>query len=123
MVQLLGKGGTRWLPSNLANFPEVANDLTTVAESGGIKQAFALSLADVSRLSQGGGAFSNHAERLGGNNTFWLLRTPGGTDSFVWAVNSYMAPGQLFGNFNVNTTGNSNNGGMRPALIIHQSGT
>ncbi|MEY8537898.1 hypothetical protein AALM99_05515 [Lactococcus muris] len=117
--------GTRWLPSNLASFPSVANDLTTVATSGGSKQAFALSLADVTKLSQPGGAFSNHAERVtgeqGGNNGWWL-RTLGASNS-VWQIPStaFGRGGQLHGTGTATTT--AAHIGVRPALILHQPAT
>ena len=47
-----------WLPSNLADFPAVAGDVTTVNPSG-TPQAFALSLADVVRLTTPEGPFTN----------------------------------------------------------------
>lgn len=112
--------GTRWLPSNLASFPAVGNDLTTVASSGGSKQAFALSLADVTKLSQPGGAFSNHAERVTGgqgNDNGWWLRTPGASGAAWFVVNTGGGgAGQLFGHGNVTSSGVSLS--VRPALIV-----
>lgn len=106
--------GTRWLPNNLYQFPEVAADLTQAVDEadGGVKRAFALSLADVTKLSQPGGAFSNHAERIGSGTSWWWQRTP--TDGTpAWLVN---ASGHLNGT-NARTH-SSANGGVRPALII-----
>lgn len=118
--------GVRWLPANLASFPAVASDLTTVAEDGGVKQAFALSLADVTKLSQSGGAFSNHAERLAGARNGWWLRTRGNwtfSGWNVWFVNSsaHATPGRLDGNGAAREVNTSR--GVRPALILHQAGT
>lgn len=112
--------GLRWLPNNLAVFPEVASDLTVVDEISGSKQAFALSLADVTKLSQSSGAFSNHVERLSGgqgNNNGWWLRTPGAS-GFAWSVNTtaHNAGGQLNGLGIVGSAGAT--WGVRPALII-----
>ncbi|WP_251713113.1 hypothetical protein [Lactococcus ileimucosae] len=116
--------GTRWLPANLASFPAVAGDLTTVDEGDGVKQAFALSLADVTKLSQLGGAFSNHAERAAGGQGIangWWLRTPGASGR-AWLVSSiaYGFVGQLLGNRDI--TGPNAETGVRPALILHQAG-
>lgn len=110
--------GSRWLPTNLDSFPIVANDLTTIVANG-TKRAFALSLADVVRLSQNG-TFNSLPERVGRNNSFWWLRTPG-ISGAGWLVRDGGLPwqaGQLLGIANSNMTAGF--GGIRPALIIHQ---
>lgn len=67
---------TRWLPTNLSAFPAVAGDVTSVNPSG-TPQAFALSLADVVRLSTPEGGFPNPVARRGARSSWWWLRTPG----------------------------------------------
>lgn len=61
--------GERWLPGGLVNFPATAGDETGVNPSG-TPQAFALSLADVVRLSTPEGPFPNHPRRVGARDTF-----------------------------------------------------
>lgn len=109
--------GTRWLPNNLHQFPEVEADLTQAVdeEAGGVKRAFALSLADVTKLSQPEGAFSNHAERVGAGDNWWWLRTLDDSSN-AWSVRSGSASGQLIGGRSLTHT--AANGGVRPALII-----
>ncbi|WP_338997664.1 hypothetical protein VNN28_00365 [Lactococcus formosensis] len=111
-----------WLPSNLASFPAVANDSTTVATSGGSKQAFALSLADVARVSGPGLGFPNHAQRVAGaqgNVNGWWLRTPGAGGQ-AWSILSadFGAAGWLAGFQNASHA--MRDSGVRPALIIWQ---
>ena len=103
----------RWLPANLDSFPEVAGDVTLVNPSG-TPQAFALSLADVTRLSGPGRAFPNLRGRLAGDIGWWWTRTPSAS-GFAWFVHH---PALLLGNRAV--TFISPPGGMRPALIIRQ---
>lgn len=122
-------GGRHWLPSNLNSHVAVANDLTTVATTGGSQQAFALSLADVVSMSGPGLAFPNHAQRSTGgqgNNNGWWLRTPGETGA-AWGIgfSAIGTAGQLHASLTsgngggpVNNTSAFN--GVRPALIIHQ---
>ncbi|MEY8458923.1 hypothetical protein [Lactococcus ileimucosae] len=116
--------GTRWVPDNLASFPDVANDLTTIASSGGSRRAFALSLADVTRLSQPDGSFSTYAERAtGGQGIFngWWLRTAGGRSGSAWVIGStvYNIAGQINNFYPSNARSDV---GVRPALILHQAG-
>ncbi|MCH1723464.1 hypothetical protein [Lactococcus formosensis] len=116
----------RWRPVNLSSFPEVANDFTTVDKDSGSKQAFALSLAEVSRMSTGNGPFNTADQRSAGPSTLrsgWMLRTPGGTSTTYWSVRAQndIHRSSLFGNSYVNS--NTIYVGMRPALIIHQVGT
>ncbi|WP_285016955.1 hypothetical protein, partial [Lactococcus garvieae] len=106
----------RWLPTNLDSFPAVAGDVTTVNPSG-TAQAFALSLADVTRLSGEGLAFPNHRLRLAARDSWWWLRTNTLIPSVSWSVHLHFR-GQLFG-----TRGHqaiNPYGGVRPAIIIHQ---
>ncbi|NHJ18764.1 hypothetical protein ET008_07685, partial [Lactococcus garvieae] len=107
-------GGTMWLPNNLEG--EVAEDITRVV-SGGSRRAFALSLADVTRLSGEGLAFPNHAQRgsVGASLGWWWQRTPA-TSTTAWRVGTN---GTLYG-FSARTL-NSGFGGVRPALIINPS--
>ncbi|MEY8458071.1 hypothetical protein [Lactococcus ileimucosae] len=113
--------GVLWLPSNLFAFPEVALDETRV-DSSGTSRAFALSLADVTRLSGPGRAFPNHEQRLSGNELAWWLRTPAGSfdgSERAWRVTRRYddgSLGQLRGGHPVGGGGN-----IRPALIIHQT--
>ena len=105
-------GGGNWIPDNLEG--EVAADLTQVIP-GGTARAFALSLADVTRLSGEGLAFPNHAQRGSAALGWWWLRTPAsGTNA--WRVTTY---GHLAGY--LARTFITTNGGVRPALIINQA--
>ncbi|HBC90993.1 MAG TPA: hypothetical protein DCZ00_06070 [Lactococcus sp.] len=107
--------GPRWIPNNLDDFPEVAADVTRV-DTGGTSRAFSLSLADVTRLSGPGRAFPNHAERVGGGDTWWRLRTHGESSVRGWFVNNGDGIG---GELSVVGHGwTAGSGGLRPALII-----
>ncbi|MGY0180279.1 hypothetical protein [Lactococcus garvieae] len=108
--------GERWLPGGLVNFPATAGDETGVNPSG-TPQAFALSLADVVRLSTPEGPFPNHPRRVGARDTFWWLRTPAapGAAWHVAVLSGWF--GQLGGA--VSVAGNYPDGGVRPALIIN----
>lgn len=101
---------TRW---TLDLEGDVAADITQVV-SGGTRRAFALSLADVTRLSGEGLAFPNHAQRAGANDSWWWLSTPAPGDA--WRV---FNNGRLQGAQNRITS--DINGGIRPALIINQA--
>ena len=113
--EIIWTGGiSNWIPANLASFP-AADDVTTV-DSSGTPQAFALSLADVTRLSGEGLAFPNFLERSA-NLSWWtrtgmgsiiahpgisfLIRTPG----TIFTHNFEVFPGHV---------------GIRPAIIVHQ---
>lgn len=115
-------GGTRWLPSNLSDLGNQAvyNDITRVVP-GGVKRAFALSLADVTRLSGSGLGFPNHLGRVGPNNSWWWLRTPG-APGVAWFVHNTGPAGNAVGQLNgwLDLPHSNVYGGVRPALIIHQ---
>lgn len=119
--------GINWLPSNLDSFPEVAGDLTKVSTSGGTKQAFSLSLADVTKLSQPGGAFPNHAQRVaggGGQHRWdgWWTRTSAGIPNAAWWVASSVELYNITGQLTHGTASHpSHHRGIRPALIINQA--
>ena len=104
---------TGWIPTNLSG--DVAKDETKVDESG-TPRAFALSLADVTRLSGPGRAFTSGPERAAGiRGTWWWLRTPAAVTT-AWSV-SGLGNGGLLARARTST---NIAGGMRPALIIHQ---
>ncbi|MDG6189956.1 hypothetical protein [Lactococcus formosensis] len=104
--------GGRWIPNNLEG--DVASDITQIV-SGGTRRAFALSLADVARLSGEGLVFSNLAQRSHGLRGWWHLRTPAAS----WSAWSLTTAGHLFGNND--RTFRDSIGGVRPALIINQA--
>ena len=111
--------GERWLPAEWAatRFDAVRADRTAV-NSSGTPQAFALSLADVVHLSTETGPFPNHAQRVGARNSWWWQRTPSGILDAAWAVGWSALAGQMSGN--TYATHNNSNGGVRPAIIVHQ---
>ncbi|MEY8537358.1 hypothetical protein AALM99_02700, partial [Lactococcus muris] len=124
---IVWEGGWRWImsASNLDQFPDAAADITQV-DSGGTPRAFALSLADVLRLSGPGRAFPNREQRAAPNNILWWTRTPssqGLNPDTGWFVNRDTgvtnATGWLNAHWGINAAGA--NGGMRPALIINQT--
>ena len=105
----------------MASFPAAA-DVTTVNPSG-TPQAFALSLADVVRLSTPEGPFPNTRERVAGGlrsdssgyGRWWWFRTS--TDGIPH--NYIVRPsGYIF--LHASVMPPSDNGGARPAIIIHQ---
>jgi len=102
----------RWIPNNLEG--DIAADLTQVVP-GGTARAFALSLADITRLSGPGLAFPNSVQRSDATQGWWWLRTPSSSIA-AWVVGPH---GHLDGFPNRMTS--SGNGGVRPALIINQS--
>jgi hypothetical protein len=110
--------GFRWLPAEweATRFDAVRADRTAV-NSSGTSQAFALSLADVVHLSTETGPFPNYARRVGARDTWWWLRTPG-SPGHAWLVNNRGYTGRLAG-WNAEY-GGIFNGGVRPAIIIHQ---
>ena len=88
------------------------NDLTQVVPTG-TPRAIVLSLADVNRLSGEGLGFPNLAQRGASPHGWWWLRTamPNGLAWHVTGSGQATSAGR---------TANSNLGGVRPALIIHQ---
>ncbi|WP_251712298.1 hypothetical protein [Lactococcus ileimucosae] len=118
-VELTWTGGVLFIPANLDDFPEVAADVTQVNTSGS-PRAFALSLADMARLSGSGRAFPTFVQRTSGNALPWWLRTSA-TSAAAWRVtgDSYgpNARGQLRGGHGKVNANNS----IRPALIINQA--
>ncbi|WP_285017024.1 hypothetical protein, partial [Lactococcus garvieae] len=115
LVDAIWVDETGWLPANLASFPAAASDVTAV-NSGGTAQAFALSFADVVRLSTPEGPFPNMRSRMGARNTWWVLRTGSG-EGQSWLAHHGLRAGELTG-FAI--TGNLYHGGVRPAIIVHQ---
>lgn len=106
---------TRWLPTNLSAFPAVAGDVTSVNPSG-TPQAFALSLADVVRLSPPEGGFPNPVARRGARSSWWWLRTPGPSPT---AANWGVAQAPPTGRLHAHNPYTNDVGGVRPALIIN----
>ncbi|MGF2923639.1 DUF6273 domain-containing protein, partial [Lactococcus garvieae] len=104
-------GGSYWLPTNLEG--AVAADLTQVVP-GETARAFALSLADVARLTGPSLAFPNRAQRGGTNDTWWWLRTPAAS-AYAWQVSAY---GSLLGTGGREISYTAR--GVRPAIIIHK---
>ncbi|MGI1836209.1 hypothetical protein ACRPK2_02540 [Lactococcus garvieae] len=108
-------GITYWLPANLANFPAGAGDVTSVNPSG-TPQAFALSFADVTRLSTLEGPFPDVRARGSARNTAWFLRTPS-TGNNVWSLSLAEPRGRMVaGHLNTAIVSVL---GARPALIIN----
>lgn len=108
-----------WQPTNLASFPVVAADVTTVLP-GGTPRAFPLSMADVVRLSGPNRAFATLVDRGAGNGLWWRLRTPGQTAGGVnstWSVGGFVAS---VGALTAVITDGFTDIGVRPAIIIHQ---
>jgi hypothetical protein len=113
-----GRDGQGFNVTNLASNPEVYNDVTQVSQGANSSpQAFALSLADVNRLSGPGLGFPNLAQRIDVNGVWWWTRTPD-SEITAWAVLGGSPIGQL--NHNIRTANNTF-GGFRPALIINQA--
>lgn len=110
------EGHPNWIPTNLADFPTVAGDVSNVNPSG-TPQAFALSLADLTRLSTPEGPFPNLRERRGVPTSWWWTRTPGNS------VASYIVRpnGGIYLHTMTSDYGETGaNGGVRPAIIVHQ---
>ncbi|MFK4935942.1 hypothetical protein, partial [Lactococcus garvieae] len=103
-----------FLITNLDSNPAVAADVTRLTQGAGSSpRAFALSLADVNRLSGEGLAFSNHEERRAAGGAWWT-RTPGGFGVRAWVVWTGGGIANVYG-LNVHEYR-----GVRPALIVHQ---
>ncbi|MEY8459156.1 hypothetical protein AALA58_08680, partial [Lactococcus ileimucosae] len=125
---IVWEGGWRWImsASSLAQFPDAAADITRVDPSG-TPRAFALSVADVVRLSGPGRAFPNRVGRTALSDNVWWTRTlssptPAGHDR-GWIVNRRSPDGA--GNNVVGWLNShwyiTSRAGMRPALIINQT--
>nr|UKS69016.1 hypothetical protein G8766_07505 [Lactococcus garvieae] len=107
-------GIVHWIPTNLSDFPGVVEDVTTVNPSG-TPQAFALSVADVVRLSGEGLTFPNMRSRVARHLLPWWLRTPGDSDTF-WSIAG--TDGRLVHAHHIDAIWE--HAGVRPAIIIHQ---
>lgn len=109
--------GGRWLPTeenwNSLALAEIRGDVTGVATEGS-GRAFSLSLADIFRLSGPGRAFPNSAQRGSLALGWWWLRTPSSA-THAWRVTRN---GNIGGD--LIRTHATDEGGVRPALIIHQ---
>ncbi|UQU60662.1 hypothetical protein [Lactococcus petauri] len=99
--------------ANLHTFSVPYADRTR-AVPGGVRRAFNLSVADVSHLTSIG-SFFGMADRWGPNNMSWWTRTPA-TATSAWSV----WQDGMWGHGGHGNPFNSFNGGVRPALIIHQ---
>ncbi|MEY8458133.1 hypothetical protein [Lactococcus ileimucosae] len=113
--------GERWIPNNLHDFPEVETDISQV-DSSGSPRAFALSLADVTRLSGTGRAFPNHVGRIEGgpNHGFWWLRTPSTSLDHSLRILGGQPNDPSNGVISMGPRAAAAAGGARPALIVHQ---
>ncbi|MEG0907379.1 MAG: hypothetical protein RSI45_01430, partial [Lactococcus sp.] len=90
-------------------------DVTSVNPSG-TPQAFALSFADVTRLSTLEGPFPDVRARGSARNTAWFLRTPS-TGNNVWSLSLAEPRGRMVaGHLNTAIVSVL---GARPALIIN----
>ena len=105
----------RWQILNLDDFPDIAADISTV-NSTGTSRAFALSMADIVRLSGPGRAFTSNGNRAGIGPSWWFLRTRSSTGTALWIVGS----GGGLGAWSSQHP-DLNDGGVRPALIINPS--
>ncbi|WP_251712682.1 hypothetical protein [Lactococcus ileimucosae] len=106
---------SRWQILNLDAFPDIAADISTV-DSTGTSRAFALSMADIVRLSGPGRAFTSNGNRAGIGPSWWSLRTHSSAGAGRWIVGSSGGLGAW------STQHPSlNDGGVRPALIINPS--
>ncbi len=110
-----------WLPTNFneGELGIAVNDITSVA-SGGVGRAFALSFADVVRLSEEPGrGFSDVASRRAPHpsselgSDWWWLRTAVPSMGPAWYIR--IGGGMMHGHSPLAF------GGVRPALIINQS--
>uniref|UniRef100_UPI0038917984 hypothetical protein n=1 Tax=Lactococcus muris TaxID=2941330 RepID=UPI0038917984 len=105
----------RWQVLNLDDFPDIAADIST-AVSTGTPRAFALSMADIVRLSGAGLAFTSNENRAGIGSSWWFLRTRSSeTGSGIWRVGSGGGLGAWSSQHPSLDTG-----GVRPALIVRQ---
>lgn len=106
-----------WRPTNLNAFAGVAEDETRVMPYG-TARAFALSVADVTRLSGPGRAFQNGSQRL--EHDWWWTRTPR-TGGRAWSIQHGSRNPVAVGGFgNPYSSIQGDYGGVRPALVIRQ---
>ncbi|MFK4952506.1 hypothetical protein VNN37_07785 [Lactococcus garvieae] len=118
----LDEHASGWLPDNLDPFPEAAADVTAVNPSG-TPQAFALSMADLMRLSTPEGPFPTLRSRVGARVSWWWLRTPStGGQLNAWSIILGVegSPRRGIVGARRGTQINDSAGGVRPAIIIHQ---
>ncbi|WP_285022965.1 hypothetical protein [Lactococcus garvieae] len=110
-----------WLPDNLAGLPAVAGDVTTVNPTG-TPQAFALSFADIVRLSTPEGPFPTMWARGNARGTAWWTRTPVVDGTRAWSITAGPPRGRLVQTHSVtlNEGPLGDTLGVRPALIINQ---
>lgn len=104
----------------------VEEDVTQVV-SGGRPRAFSLSLSDINRVSGANHGFTSVDERVGPSNSWWWLRTPSFeqhwfpeeiTLPMAWQISNAQF---LVGIPAIQVPEHSAfDGGIRPALIIHQ---
>ncbi|MEY8458216.1 hypothetical protein [Lactococcus ileimucosae] len=96
-------------PTNLSDFPAVAEDETRV-DSSGTPRAFSLSMADIIRI------FPNRESRRipeQPDGVFWMTRTPASANN-GWLISM----GGWFSD--LEDTWGGSRGGTRPALIVRQ---
>nr|WP_276421447.1 hypothetical protein [Lactococcus garvieae] len=118
----LDEHASGWLPDNLDPFPEAAADVTAVNPSG-TPQAFALSMADLMRLSTPEGPFPTLRSRVGARVSWWWLRTPStGGQLNAWSIILGVegSPRRGIVGARRGSQINDSAGGVRPAIIIHQ---
>ncbi|WP_270316071.1 hypothetical protein [Lactococcus petauri] len=101
----------------------VLADITQVVSEGN-PRAFALSLVDVNRVSGANSGFTSLGERVAPGNSWWWLRTP--SPDFLYGFPNEIMVSRAWtvansGEMYVKDPEHSaSDGGIRPALIIHQ---
>ncbi|SFL40977.1 hypothetical protein, partial [Lactococcus garvieae] len=112
-------GIVNWLPDNLVDLPGVAGDMTTVNPSG-TPQAFALSFADIVRLSTPEGPFPTMRARGNARGTAWWTRTPVVDGTRAWSITIGAPRGRLIEGHSTTNMTPDWGPGVRPALIVHK---
>ncbi|WP_141921025.1 hypothetical protein [Lactococcus garvieae] len=112
-------GIVNWLPDNLVDLPRVAGDMTTVNPSG-TPQAFALSFADIVRLSTPEGPFPTMWARGNARGTAWWTRTPVVDGTRAWSITIGAPRGRLIEGHSTTNMTPDWGPGVRPALIVHK---
>ena len=112
-------GIVNWLPDNLVDLPGVAGDMTTVNPSG-TPQAFALSFADIVRLSTPEGPFPTMWARGNARGTAWWTRTPVVDGTRAWSITIGAPRGRLIEGHSTTNMTPDWGPGVRPALIVHK---